>query len=382
VWQALREELHPDGLEIVTVGMDTAGPEACRPFIEAAAPTHPSLVDVGHLTSERFGVVNIPNGVWIDEDGVVVRPAEPAFPPGRGARRTGRGARGHPRAHAGDLRGGVEDLDRSRRLRGRPAGLGGAGSDSPYALGPEEVVARSGRRDLDSAAAAAHFDLAQHLHRAGDEHGAIRHFREAHRLQPENFSYKRQAWSLASPGTGPFERFWQGPVEGREQEWPYEGDWLSEVRAMGAERYYPALDLGAASRRGLLAARPAAPTRAGCTARSADVGEHGVGHERELVEVVHVEDLQVGRVAPRLPVAAEHLEDLLRRAGGAVGPELGRLAPDARCPADDLGLVGPAAQDERDGEHDLCRVPVDRLARRPHPVPLGREALDRGRTAG
>ena len=35
MWQALREELHPQGLEIVTVGMDTAGPEACRPFIEA-----------------------------------------------------------------------------------------------------------------------------------------------------------------------------------------------------------------------------------------------------------------------------------------------------------------------------------------------------------
>ena len=96
MWQALREELHPDGLEIVTVGMDTAGPEACRPFIEAAAPTHPSLVDVGHLTSERFGVVNIPNGVWIDEDGVVVRPAEPAFPPGGGARRGGAPPEGFP----------------------------------------------------------------------------------------------------------------------------------------------------------------------------------------------------------------------------------------------------------------------------------------------
>ena len=83
MWQALREELHPDGLEIVTVGMDTAGAEACRPFIEAASPTHPSLVDVGHVMAERFGVVNIPNGLWIDEDGVVVRPAEPAFPPGR-----------------------------------------------------------------------------------------------------------------------------------------------------------------------------------------------------------------------------------------------------------------------------------------------------------
>ena len=244
MWQALREELHPGGLEIVTVGMDTAGPEACRPFIEAAAPTHPSLVDVGHLTSERFGVVNIPNGVWIDEDGVVVRPAEPAFPPGRGGRRGGPPPEGMPE-HMQEI------FREASKIEADPdayvAALRdwvGRGSESPYALAPEEVVARSGRRDLGSATAAAHFDLAQHLHRAGDGPAAIRHFREAHRLQPENFSYKRQAWSLASPGTGPFERFWQGPVEGREEEWPYEGDWLSEVRAMGAERYYPALDLG------------------------------------------------------------------------------------------------------------------------------------------
>jgi hypothetical protein len=71
----------------------------------------------------------------------------------------------------------------------------------------------------------------------------VRHFREAHRLLPENFSYKRQAWSLAAPGTGAFERYWQGPVPGREEEWPYESDWLSEVRAMGAENYYPRVEL-------------------------------------------------------------------------------------------------------------------------------------------
>jgi hypothetical protein len=76
----MRAELHPHGLEVVTVGMDTAGAEACRPYIEAAAPEHPSLIDVGHAMAERFGVVNIPNGIWVDEQGIVVRPAEPAFP--------------------------------------------------------------------------------------------------------------------------------------------------------------------------------------------------------------------------------------------------------------------------------------------------------------
>src|SRR5207237_6882521 len=71
---------HPKGLEIVTVGLDAAGVEPCRPFIEAAHPEHPSLIDATHQMAEKFGVTNIPNGVWVDEDGMVVRPAEPANP--------------------------------------------------------------------------------------------------------------------------------------------------------------------------------------------------------------------------------------------------------------------------------------------------------------
>jgi hypothetical protein len=256
VWQALRTELHPLGLEIVTVGMDTAGPEACRPFIEAAAPEHPSLVDVGHLVAERFGVVNIPNGLWIDEDGTIVRPAEPAPAPRRATRGGGGAGRGGqapelPERMAAIMQEAakIETTDPQRyehALRDWVA----KGADSAFALSPDEVVARSGDRDEATAEAAAHFALAQHLYRAGDEPAAVRHFREAHRLQPENISYKRQAWSLAAPGTGPFERFWQGPVEGREEEWPYESDWLSEVRAIGPERYYRSVDLAPADDEG------------------------------------------------------------------------------------------------------------------------------------
>src|SRR6476469_2346714 len=81
VWQALRTELYPKGLEIVTVALDTGGAEAARPWIEAAHPDHPSLIDQAHVTDALFGFVNVPNGVWIDEAGVLVRPAEPAWPP-------------------------------------------------------------------------------------------------------------------------------------------------------------------------------------------------------------------------------------------------------------------------------------------------------------
>ncbi|MDP8922004.1 MAG: TlpA family protein disulfide reductase, partial [Chloroflexota bacterium] len=60
MWQELRRELHPRGLEIVTVALD-AEPEAARPWIEAARPGHPSLIDRAHLVDELFGIVNVPS---------------------------------------------------------------------------------------------------------------------------------------------------------------------------------------------------------------------------------------------------------------------------------------------------------------------------------
>ena len=242
MWQALRTELHPRGLEIVTVGMDTAGPEACRPFIEAARPDHPSLVDVGHVMAERFGVVNIPNGVWIDEAGMIVRPAEPAFPPG-GVRAVRAGVDGGVPERMKAIFAEADKIQVDREAYGRALrDWVEFGSASRFVLSPADVVARSGRRDHSAAEGAAHFELGQHLWRAGRSGAAVEHFRAAHRLQPENFSYKRQAWSLVPAGAGAFDRFWQGPVEGRESDWPYESDWLSEVREKGAENYYPPME--------------------------------------------------------------------------------------------------------------------------------------------
>ena len=59
VWQELRTELHPLGLEIVTVALDSGGADAARPWIEAARPTHPTLIDRAHLVDEAFGIVNV-----------------------------------------------------------------------------------------------------------------------------------------------------------------------------------------------------------------------------------------------------------------------------------------------------------------------------------
>ena len=36
---------------------------------------YPVVVDSAHVTAERFGITNVPSTVWIDEDGVIVKPA-------------------------------------------------------------------------------------------------------------------------------------------------------------------------------------------------------------------------------------------------------------------------------------------------------------------
>src|SRR5687768_16658689 len=62
---------------IVAVAMDSR-PDAARPWIEAATPTHVSVIDRHHRVAELYNMVNVPQAVWIDETGRIVRPTETA----------------------------------------------------------------------------------------------------------------------------------------------------------------------------------------------------------------------------------------------------------------------------------------------------------------
>jgi len=227
VWQALRERLHPNGLEVVTVALDVDADEA-RPFIEQVHPTHPSLIDQAHVCDELFGFVNVPNGVWIDEEGMIVRPAEPAMPG------TNDFTESFRTIDLSTLPPDVADILReARKIRSEPDKYVAMiedwvahGADSVYALDPDEVVRRSQPRSSAEATAAAEFELGQWLHRNGDHAAAIPHWREAHRLFPENWTYKRQAWNFEDPMR-------QGHTDA------YEGSWYEDIRKIGAENYYP-----------------------------------------------------------------------------------------------------------------------------------------------
>ena len=226
MWQALREELRPRNIEVVTVALDTGGAAAAGPWIDAAEPRHPSLIDEAHRLDELLGIVNVPMGVWIDEDGVLVRPPEVAHPGTVGMRDV---LREHPLPEdAPPLL--LETLRESAKFTVDPTRYANALRDwDAHALSPDEVVARSRSRPPELSEAAAHFELGQHLYRAGHADDARAHFRAAHRLDPDNWTYKRQAWSM------------EDPMQGRTEH--YESDWVSDARASDPADYYPLPDL-------------------------------------------------------------------------------------------------------------------------------------------
>lgn len=236
------------------MSLELSDPDASRPFIEAANPTHPSLLDPEHQLDAKLGVVNIPNVTWIDEDGVIVRPPEPGWPPGdhypSWLREFLDQRDADVEAKAAEIE--ADDPELAARLRGGQdrekyvAALrdwADKGSDSDYAMTPEQVIAASQDRPAGKSEGAAHFELANRLWRDGDRDGAIPHFNAAHRLQPDNWTYKRQAWSLVgneAAGGGEMGRFNQGPTPGAEADWPFDGDFMTESSKTPAADYYPA----------------------------------------------------------------------------------------------------------------------------------------------
>jgi len=198
-----------------------AGPEVARPFVEAAGSTHPSLIDRSHYMDARFGVTNIPQVIWIDENSTIVRPPERGnpMPIGEAALQTV------------ELVGGMEERERYVAM---VKDWVENGADSRYALSPGEVVSRSPDRPRAVSEAVAHFELGQYRWRQeGFSERAIAHFNAAHELQPANITYKRQAYSALavsrSGGDDPdgWTRFRQAPQDG--EDWPFVSDFNKDM---------------------------------------------------------------------------------------------------------------------------------------------------------
>jgi tetratricopeptide (TPR) repeat protein len=175
-WQAIYQQLKDKNFEIVSVAQDTNGVKDAGPWITAAQPTYTALIDEKHLVSKLYNMVNVPTGVWINEEGKVVRPNEVAFVDDRFKTFTGLDSEPYLTA----LKDWVEK-----------------GEKSAYAMTEEKLREKLNANDPNMILAAAEFGLGEYLYKGGHLPEAIPHFKEAQRLNPKSWNYKRQAYALS-----------------------------------------------------------------------------------------------------------------------------------------------------------------------------------------
>lgn len=229
MWQELHAELEAEGLTVVTVALDF-DPEQSRTWIDQAAPTHPSLVDSEHRLDELLGITNVPMAVWIDEAGTIVRPAESATI--RTSALRSMPLDDFPENIKNVLTEAQKIPDHSDEYRAAILDWAAHGSESRFSLSPDVVVARSQPRPMEHAKAAAAFALGTHLFTTVGKDAAMPWWRQAHELHPENWTYKRQAWTLESTPEGqPYDLL-------QEVGDTYGTSWYEDVVALGGGGSY------------------------------------------------------------------------------------------------------------------------------------------------
>jgi hypothetical protein len=162
----VHEELRGLGFTVITVAIDSSADDA-RPWIEAARPAHPSLIDTTHTLADRYNIVNVPTILWIDERGRIVRPNDVAFGTDTFKQLTGVAAAGHLAALRAWVRGEAAALPEAR------------------------VRALQTLPTDDDQRARAEFGLGEWLFREGRTEAAARHFARAGELSPHDFTIRR-----------------------------------------------------------------------------------------------------------------------------------------------------------------------------------------------
>jgi hypothetical protein len=217
VWQALYEELAGRGFVVIAVAMDSRDGDPL-PWIEQARPTYPVLIDRDHRLAELYGIVNVPQAVWIDEDGRIVRPPETAGAY-EGFRQMNRATREVP-----------EDVaELTARAKAtyvnavRDWVLHGSGSEHVFTA--ERARAHLPAIRDDAMTAQAMFRLGQFLVRCGDADEGSRWLSQASRRHPESWCLWRQQAGVNELGLASLPDFW------------------ARVDALGDERYYARVDM-------------------------------------------------------------------------------------------------------------------------------------------
>lgn len=207
------EELGDEEFTVIAVALDSE-PGASEPWIEAASPTYPVLIDRAHQLADRYGIINVPTAVWIDEHGQIVRPAEVA-----GAYEAFR----HVDPELGKVPEEHTNYAKQMRLTYLEAikDWVARGADSVHALSAADIRSRQPALDPAIAEAHARFRLGQHLEATGNPEAARAQFERASELHPESWAIWRQSADKLENGIA------AGPA------------FSERLTALGDRHYYP-----------------------------------------------------------------------------------------------------------------------------------------------
>lgn len=211
VWQQLYAELKDKGFMVVAVAEESRGADHARPWIDQAKSDYWQLIDTDHRLSDLYNLVNVPQAIWIDEDGRIVRPPETA------------GSTDHFRRMDLTTRT-MSAEDQAERLAARQTYLDAVRAwveTGRHAL--PAASARAGLPKVTPEIAEAHtrFRLGVWLRAHGHAAEGDRQLAEASRLHPDSWSMWRQAADLDEVGKASGPDFWR------------------RVQALGDRAYYP-----------------------------------------------------------------------------------------------------------------------------------------------
>jgi peroxiredoxin len=200
-WQSVYDELKGQNFELVAIALDTEGESAAGKFYDRAKATYTTLIDTKHTVGSLYQMVNVPSGVWIDEEGRIVRPAEVAY----SKKLTVLGQEIGDEKYVPALRDWVEK-----------------GSASEFVMNPDKLAEHLQPRSENLAKADAYFKLGVYFYEQGDRAEAKKYWEQSQQLNPENWNYHRQDWSFS--GTDKIVK------------------WMEKVRGLNGRPYYDPID--------------------------------------------------------------------------------------------------------------------------------------------
>ena len=212
VWQALYEELKDKGFMVVAVAEESRGGDHARPWIEQAKSSYWQLIDTEHRLEDLYNLVNVPQAVWIDESGKIVRPPETA------------GSTDHFRRMDLKTRT-MSPEDQAARLAARQAYLDAVRAwvnTGKHALPADAARAALPKVTEEIAEARARFRLGVWLRAHDRAAEGDRQLAAASKLYPDSWSMWRQAADLDEVGKAGGPEFW------------------ARVKALGDRPYDPA----------------------------------------------------------------------------------------------------------------------------------------------